>query len=174
MYVSNSNNYYCQRPELGREELLASSNIDQDRLEEYARQAATFATRHFSSQLPLTEFSSWKGRRDVSIFDFTVLSTCRNACQVLEQDGQQVLVAVVGDSLMEPFWPEGTGIGRGFLSVMDTAWLARRWLQVDRGSKAAVLDVIREREKLYCLLRQTGPAQLQSSASNWSINPSTR
>lgn len=93
---------------------------------------------------------------------------------MLEQDGEQVLVAVVGDSLMEPFWPEGTGIGRGFLSVMDTAWLARRWLQVDRGSKAAVLDVIREREKLYCLLRQTGPGQLQSSASNWSINPSTR
>jgi len=24
-------------------------------------------------------------------------------------------IAIVGDSLIEPFWPEGTGIGQGFL-----------------------------------------------------------
>ena len=32
----------------------------------------------------------------------------------------------VGDSLLEPFWPEGTGVGRGFLGVLDTAWMISR------------------------------------------------
>ena len=62
----------------------------------------------------------------------------RNACQVLAQGGATLLVAVVGDSLMEPFWPEGTGIGRGFLSVLDTAWLVSRWSQADRSVCSAV------------------------------------
>ncbi len=26
-----------------------------------------------------------------------------------------LFLAIVGDSLIEPFWPEGTGIGQGFL-----------------------------------------------------------
>ena len=137
-------------------------------------EAATFSTGHFSTRLPTTNFQTWKGRSDVSIFDFTNLYTSKNACQVLERKGRQLLVAVVGDSLMEPFWPEGTGIGRGFLSVLDMAWLTRRWLEVERTSRTEVLEVIREREKLYSLLRQTGPGQLQSCLARWSINPSSR
>ena len=42
----------------------------------------------------------------MSIFDFTNLYKSRNACQVLAQGEAKLLVAVVGDSLMEPFWPE--------------------------------------------------------------------
>jgi hypothetical protein len=40
--------------------------------------------------------------------------------------GRTLLVSLVGDSLMEPFWPEGLGISRGFLSALDAAWLAGR------------------------------------------------
>ena len=98
-----------------------------------------------------------QGRNDVSIFDFTNLYKSRNACQVLASGGAQLLLAVVGDSLLEPFWPEGTGLGRGLLSVLDTAWLVAGWAQADRRDRAACLEVLREREKLYCLLRQTDP-----------------
>ena len=98
-----------------------------------------------------------QGRNDVSIFDFTNLYKSRNACQVLASGGAQLLLAVVGDSLLEPFWPEGTGLGRGLLSVLDTAWLVASWAQADRRDRAACLEVLREREKLYCLLRQTDP-----------------
>ena len=63
----------------------------------------------------------------MAIFDFTNLYTSRNACQVLESAGHQLVLGVVGDSLMEPFWPEGTGIGKGFLGVLDTAWMVHRW-----------------------------------------------
>lgn len=34
-------------------------------------------------------------------------------------DGQQVAVFVVGDAVLEPFWPEGLGINRGFHTVLD-------------------------------------------------------
>ena len=110
----------------------------------------------------------------MSIFDFTNLYKSKNACQVLDHQGEQLLLAVVGDSLMEPFWPEGTGIGRGFLSVLDTAWLVRRWVEADRGHLPSVLEVIREREKLYCLLRQTNPEHLKNQFRSWTIQPSTR
>ena len=172
--MSSSEDCCYQRTDLPRDSLLHPTNIDQAALQSFAVEAATFSTGHFSTPLPTTNFQTWKGRSDVSIFDFTNLYTSKNACQVLERKGHQLLVAVVGDSLMEPFWPEGTGIGRGFLSVLDTAWLTRRWLEVERSSRAEVLDVIREREKLYSLLRQTGPSQLQTCPARWSINPSSR
>ena len=172
--MSSSEDCCYQRTDLSRDTLLHPTNIDQAALQSFAVEAATFSTGHFSTQLPTTTFQTWKGRSDVSIFDFTNLYTSKNACQVLERKGHQLLVAVVGDSLMEPFWPEGTGIGRGFLSVLDTAWLTRRWLQADRTKRDEVLEIIREREKLYCLLKQTSPGQLQSCWSRWSVNPCTR
>ena len=39
--------------------------------------------------------------------------------------GQPLLCTIVGDSLLQPFWPEGTGCARGFLSAMDAGWLIR-------------------------------------------------
>lgn len=42
-----------------------------------------------------------------------------------------LLMCLVGDALHEPFWPRGTGYGRGCLSALDAAWLLRQWsLQV--------------------------------------------
>lgn len=42
--------------------------------------------------------------------------------------GYQLLITCVGDSLLEPFWPEGTGCGRGILSALDAAWLFKQWV----------------------------------------------
>lgn len=28
---------------------------------------------------------------------------------------------------VQPFWPLGTGIARGFLAAFDTAWMVRSW-----------------------------------------------
>lgn len=28
---------------------------------------------------------------------------------------------------LQPFWPLGTGIARGFLASFDTAWMVRSW-----------------------------------------------
>ena len=93
----------------------------------------------------------------------------KNASRLKTKDGHSLLLSLVGDSLIEPFWPEGTGIGRGFLSVFDTAWMIRRYLRNDDH-----YEVIREREKLYSLLRQTGDDKLKGNYKSWSIDPVTR
>ena len=77
-----------------------------------------------------------------------------------QQRGHRLLLALVGDSLLEPFWPEGTGIGRGFLGVLDTAWMVRRFCLEGEGDR--VYEVIREREKLYSLLRWVIEGLIQS------------
>ena len=157
-----------------REDLLHPSNIDLGALESLAVEAAQFSTGYFSTPLPVTQFSTWKGRKDVSIFDFTNLHVSKNASQVLSQGGHHLLVGLVGDSLIEPFWPDGTGIGQGFLSVLDTAWMVRGWAEMEERDVAGMKDIIMERERLYCLLRQTGPRQLKSAWSSWNIKPSSR
>jgi len=153
-----------------RESLLRPQNVDREALEKYARQAATFSTKYFSKELPKTPFSTWKGCPDVSIFDFTALYSSFNACRLDEVKGFTLLTTLVGDSLIQPFWPEGTGVGRGFLSVMDSAWLIKQYCE----RRLDVYELIREREKLYSLLKQTTDSSLKTNYSKWSINPATR
>ena len=154
-----------------RETLLSPENVDRTALETYAVEAASFSTNHFSTELTNTPLADWKGHKDVSIFDLTNLYTSQNACRVQERRGHRLLLGLVGDSLMEPFWPEGTGIGRGFLSVFDTAWLVKRFIEEPADK---VYEVIREREKLYSLLRQTTDSRLKGHYKKWTINPATR
>ena len=94
-----------------RDRLLAPENVDRAALEANAVEAAAFATRHFSNELPKTPLAKWKDQKDVSIFDFTNLYTSQNACRVRQRNGKILLLGLVGDSLMDPFWPEGTGVG---------------------------------------------------------------
>jgi len=70
---------------------------------------------------------------------------------------------------LEPFWPEGTGIGMGFLGVYDTAWMVRRYFINDDH-----YEMIREREKLYSLVRQTSGKSIKPNHDRWSIDPRTR
>jgi len=155
-----------------RESLLHPDNVDFEALKQYALEAASFSTNHFSTPLPSTPLAEWKGREDVSIFDFTHIYSSQNACRVRQQRGHRLLLGLVGDSLLEPFWPEGTGIGRGFLGVMDTAWMVRRFCLEGEGDM--VYEVIREREKLYSLLRQTTDSRLKGHFYRWTIDPVTR
>jgi len=155
-----------------RESLLHPDNVDFEALKHYASEAASFSTNHFSTPLPATPLAEWKGREDVSIFDFTHIYSSQNACRVRQQRGHRLLLGLVGDSLLEPFWPEGTGIGRGFLGVLDTAWMVRRFCLEGEGDM--VYEVIREREKLYSLLRQTTDSRLKGHFYRWTIDPVTR
>ena len=43
-----------------------------------------------------------------------------------------------------------------------------------RSDRQRCLEVIREREKLYCLLRQTDPKGLRALGTSWGIDPGTR
>ena len=150
--------------------LLNSENIDRNALEKYAREAATYATNHFSKPLPNVSFAKMKGKNDVTIFDFTNLYSSKNACRIRECGGHRLLLACVGDSLLEPFWPEGTGIGRGFLGVLDTAWMLKRLAE----HPTKVQDVIREREKLYAKLKESTDGSLKDNFKKFTIDPQSR
>ncbi|XP_061494559.1 F-actin-monooxygenase MICAL3 isoform X9 [Rhineura floridana] len=147
--------------------LLSRENVDQEALLSYAREAADFST---NQQLPSLDFAiNHYGQPDVAMFDFTCMYASENAAMVREVNGHQLLVALVGDSLLEPFWPMGTGIARGFLAAMDSAWMVRSW-----SLGTSPLQVLAERESIYRLLPQTTPENVSKNFSQYSIDPVTR
>ncbi|XP_077374588.1 F-actin-monooxygenase mical2b isoform X2 [Festucalex cinctus] len=147
--------------------LLSSDNVNQEALLCYAREAADFGTNY---QLPTLDFAmNHAGQPDVAMFDFTSMHASENAALVRERFGHQLLVALVGDSLLEPFWPMGTGCARGFLAAFDLAWMVKGWAQ-DR----AVLELLAERESIYRLLPQTTPENIAKNVDQYTIDPITR
>ena len=98
--------------------LLDRSNIDPVKLQEYARDAANFATQYKLPDLKMAKNS--RGNPDVSIFDFTSRYHARYASVIRRStNGNDILGLLVGDSLINPFWPTGTGIGKGFLGKVQ-------------------------------------------------------
>ncbi|XP_019118251.1 protein-methionine sulfoxide oxidase mical3a isoform X7 [Larimichthys crocea] len=149
------------------EMLLSRANVDQVALLSYAREAADFSTNH---QLPTLDFAiNHYGQPDVAMFDFTCMYASENAAMVRQRHGHKLLVALVGDSLLEPFWPMGTGIARGFLAAMDSGWMVKSWAQ-----GKTPLEVLAERESIYRLLPQTTPENVNKNFSQYSVDPTTR
>ncbi|XP_037993056.1 F-actin-monooxygenase MICAL2 isoform X2 [Motacilla alba alba] len=147
--------------------LLCGENVNQSNLLSYAREAADFATNY---QLPSLDFAiNHYGQPDVAMFDFTSMYASENAALVRERHRHQLLVALVGDSLLEPFWPMGTGCARGFLAAFDTAWMVRGWAQ-----GKPPLEILAERESIYRLLPQTTPENINKNFDQYTIDPGTR
>mmetsp|Transcript_3989 Transcript_3989/g.9088 ORF Transcript_3989/g.9088 Transcript_3989/m.9088 type:complete len:188 (+) Transcript_3989:1399-1962(+) len=85
------------------------------------------------------EYSAVNG---VQLFDYSSRSRCLSSCKILSSAGhtpivlpatqesarvaagKTALVLPVGDALIEPFWPQGLGINRGFHTAIDAAWVA--------------------------------------------------
>ncbi|XP_043389370.1 F-actin-monooxygenase MICAL1 isoform X5 [Chelonia mydas] len=149
------------------ESLLSAENISQEALLSYAKEAANFSTNY---QLPDLEFAlNHRNCPDVDMFDFTCMNRSENAALVRECHGARLLIGLVGDCLVEPFWPLGTGVARGFLAAFDTAWMVKRW-----AAGTSPLDLLAERESIYQQLSQTSPDNTNKNTSQYSIDPTTR
>ncbi|XP_038675464.1 F-actin-monooxygenase mical1 isoform X3 [Scyliorhinus canicula] len=147
--------------------LLSAQNVNSESLLRYAHEAARFSTNY---QLQDLEFAkNHRGEPDVAMFDFTCMYRSENAALVKERHGHRLLVALVGDCLVEPFWPLGTGIARGFLAAFDAAWLVRKW-----SMGITPLELLAERESIYQLLSQTTPGNTSKKVTQYSIDPLTR
>ncbi|PZC71651.1 hypothetical protein B5X24_HaOG212780 [Helicoverpa armigera] len=149
--------------------LLSVENVDRGALMRYAQEAARFST---DGRLPLRDFAlNHYGEPDVALFDFTSMYAAENASMVYERHGRRLLCQLVGDSLLEPFWPTGSGCARGFLSALDAAWAVRAWGQ---SPAPHPLEVIAERESIYRLLAQTTPENLHRDFGAYTLDPGTR
>ncbi|XP_059190994.1 F-actin-monooxygenase mical2b isoform X2 [Centropristis striata] len=152
---------------LETERLLSLDNVNQEALLSYAREAADFGTNY---QLPSLDYAiNHYGQPDVAMFDFTSMYASENAALIREKHGHQLLVFLVGDSLLEPFWPMGTGCARGFLAAFDSAWMVRGW-----ALGRSPLEILAERESLYRLLPQTTTENISKNFEQYTIDPSTR
>ncbi|XP_064491825.1 F-actin-monooxygenase MICAL1 isoform X4 [Pseudopipra pipra] len=149
------------------ESLLSPENVNQDALLSYAKEAANFSTNY---HLPELEFAlNHRDLPDVDMFDFTCMTRSENAALVRDHNGARLLLGLVGDCLVEPFWPLGTGVARGFLAAFDAAWMVRRW-----AAGTPPLEVLAERESIYQHLSQTSPDNTSKNISQYSIDPATR
>lgn len=113
--------------------LLRRDNVDSEAVASYARRVAT----RFGLPEAVPMMPGWSG---AALFDFSARSQATEALRVVEHpasahagggagtapvDHPPLLVGLSGDSLMEPFWPEGLGINRGFLGALDTRFVCR-------------------------------------------------
>ncbi|KAI6196371.1 hypothetical protein M3Y94_01100900 [Aphelenchoides besseyi] len=148
--------------------LLDKSNIDTEMLCKYLTQVVDYATEH---KLQNLEFALNARRQpDVAVFDFTELSSADHSTRFIQYEGHPLILSLVGDYLHEPFWPTGTGCARGFLSVLDTAWLIRG---IGVG-KEPMSKLLAEREATYSLLSQTQPNNLSTAFHRYTIDPAQR
>uniref|UniRef100_A0A1I8PQS1 F-actin monooxygenase n=1 Tax=Stomoxys calcitrans TaxID=35570 RepID=A0A1I8PQS1_STOCA len=149
-------------------ELLAPINVNTEKLLDYAREAAEFSTKY---QMPNLEFAvNHYGKPDVAMFDFTSMFAAESSCRVIVRHGFRLLQCLVGDSLLEPFWPTGSGCARGFLSSMDAAYAIKLWANPANST----LGVMAQRESIYRLLGQTTPENLQRDTGGYTVDPATR
>ncbi|KRZ24818.1 Protein-methionine sulfoxide oxidase MICAL2 [Trichinella pseudospiralis] len=167
--------------------LLEAKNVCSENLLAYVTDVANFATHN---SIPNLEFAlNENSLPDVAMFDFTSLFSAENSSRFEQKHGRPLLLGLVGDSLHEvcekncfrciafanrtfrsqPFWPTGTGIGRGFMSVFDAAWMIRGY-----GCGQPILQILAERESYYKLLTQVTPETLSKNFKNYTIDPRTR
>jgi hypothetical protein len=151
------------------QQLLSSSNISPPALKQYAKEVAVYSTKGGFKMESLEFQKNHRGEDDVALFDFTSLYAAENAARIVERGGKRALMCLVGDSLIEPFWPTGSGCARGFLGVMDAAWMMKGF-----GEGRDPLELIEVRESTLQLLSQTKPERLHKNYQTYTIDPSTR
>uniref|UniRef100_H0V032 [F-actin]-monooxygenase MICAL1 n=1 Tax=Cavia porcellus TaxID=10141 RepID=H0V032_CAVPO len=152
---------------LETEQLLSSANVVPEALQRFVRAAADFATNGKLGKLEFAQDA--RGRPDISAFDFTSMLRAECSARVQEKHGARLLLGLVGDCLVEPFWPLGTGVARGFLAAFDAAWMVKRWAE---GTEP--LEVLAERESLYQLLSQTSPENMHRNVAQYGLDPASR
>ncbi|KAK3264702.1 hypothetical protein CYMTET_26582 [Cymbomonas tetramitiformis] len=119
---------------------------DTDKLLDYARAAATC--------IGIPETCPPVGRRPAAIFDFSERMERGTAALLFQtppdapENQEQGLALLVGDALQEPFWPEGLGINRGFLSALDAAWTVAHFRKVNTE------DLLEARDSLFNAQKQ--------------------
>ncbi|KAJ3344317.1 [F-actin]-monooxygenase mical1 [Gonapodya sp. JEL0774] len=164
------------------EELTAPANVSRVKLELFMQKIAELYG------LSGCKFATINSVNDVALFDFSKKHTTVTPSKVISQGGQHPLVVgVVGDAAINPFWPQGTGAAHAVMSAMDLAWtlcqlaplLPSPMDPVDQGQlDAAVAGPLAEHDKLHNFLQTANPDNIKkvdgSPRTSQTIDPKTR
>ena len=80
-----------------------------------------------------------------------------------------MLVAVVGDALLAPFWPQGTGANKALLSAQDAALLMKSFATEDTES------VLKHSEECFKMLQNAAHDNMKQNNNGQStLDPKSR
>jgi hypothetical protein len=155
--------------------LLVPENINLEKLFEMGRLIAEIC------QIP--KDAKFFSHNPVQIFDFSSRSRCYHPVKMLYPEFPFVFqvpdskfslasTALIGDALMEPFWPQGLGVNRGFHAVLDSVYSMCQFFTKDSSS---LLNAFESRNFFY---RVTYGFSFNRGIvrpfEEWSINPEDR
>ena len=157
-----------QNFEEDKNKTMSLNNINTEIMTDYVTAAANYAThgRYYPLEFALNK----KGQPDFSLFYSSPNVTADHAGKIIDRFDQKLLVALVGDSLIHPFWKTGSGLAKGFMSVFDAAWVLRTWAE----DSEKPLLLLAQQESLYLFLKDLKSSAIKSFDSSFSIDPSTR
>jgi hypothetical protein len=137
-------------------ELLEPQNLLVDNLLAVARDTATFCGIPSSCDIGTNHLN----KPDVQLFDFSQRIQSEESIKnvpIIPQTSDEVtsplpkpevLVTLVGDALIEPFWPLGTGCNRAVLSALDAAWIVN-----DIAIKKPLSEILHTRQACYIKMK---------------------
>jgi len=145
---------------------------DQHLLEAYARNVGRVVG------LP-ADCEFYNAQNPANVFDFSERTHAAEACKVLRpgdcdrtsvegDSNYYALLFLVGDALLEPFWPEGLGVNRGFHSGFDASWSIRNW------GRVSIDSLLQDREHMYTAQKNIGPTSGVLKKGSYGTDPSTR
>lgn len=155
----------------------ALGNLDDAALGRAARAVAAFPWKPEQGPLPVETLDSPVGMP--SLFDFSRTRRAASGFRVVVgpisagRTPAKMLVGLCGDALIEPFWPEGLGIVRGFFAALDLASAARVWVETGDETEAAKHFETAYRQ-LKSLAAKTRQAVLRPEEQAYGLDPSTR
>jgi len=110
------------------ESITASSSSSDPSSSPSSDSSSSSSSDSSSSSLDVSSSSS-----SSSSFSSHAASAYSSVPPTLDDNGfidysKQLVVLLAGDSLVEPFWPQGTGCNKAFLAALDTTWFLKHYV----------------------------------------------
>jgi len=157
------------------QESLIKENIDFDRLQLFGR--------HLANCAGVSQTCPFAAQHGVNIFDFSCKGlltkpfTTLTPKQLPENDHSHYpLVLPIGDTLINPFWPQGLGVNRGFHTSLDAVWtILLDTITPPLGNSSSREIALQERDVSHRMnLWYPLMAPLVNSGVSWRADPLTR